>query len=162
LLEKSRGESLGHWKPDSASPNGITEKEEEMSETVVYLSEEWREIAERKLRTELSPEKMNNITSSMSNVYLNCPDGTKKYLFFSFEQGELKELSIGTGEPPRATFKILGDYEVFAKISRAELGSQKALMTRMLKLKGNMVKALRLSAVADRLNKVLSTIPTAY
>ena len=31
-----------------------------------------------------------------------------------------------------------------------------------LKLKGNMVKALKLAAIADRMNKVLSKIPTAY
>lgn len=133
-----------------------------MSEKVAYLSEEWRQAAEKKLRTELTAEKMNNITSSMSNIYLNCPDGTEKYLFFAFENGILKELSIGSGEPPKAEFRISGDYEIFARISRAELGSQKALMTRKLKLKGNMVKALKLAAIADRLNKVLSTIPATY
>ncbi|MBU2510956.1 SCP2 sterol-binding domain-containing protein [bacterium] len=133
-----------------------------MTEQVTYLSAEWRDEAERRLKSQLSPEKMNSITSSMSNIYLDCPDGTDKYLFFNFEKGELKELSIGTGEPPKAEFKISGSYETFAKISRAELGSQKALMTRKLKLKGNMVKALKLAAVADRLNKVLSTIPAIY
>ena len=35
-------------------------------------------------------------------------------------------------------------------------------MTLKLKLKGNMVKALRLASLADRLNKVLATIPTDY
>ena len=33
-------------------------------------------------------------------------------------------------------------------------------MTGKLKLKGNMVKALKLASLADRLNKVLATIPT--
>ena len=45
---------------------------------------------------------------------------------------------------------------------RGELGAQKALMTLKLKLKGNMVKALRLASLADRLNKVLAKIPTDY
>lgn len=133
-----------------------------MSDQVEYLSEEWRKTAETMLKKALTPDKMNNITSSMSNIYQNCPDGSEKYLLFRFEQGELSELSIGSGEPPKAEFKISGDYETFAKISRAELGSQKALMTRKLKLKGNMVKALKLAAIADRINKVLSTIPAKY
>ncbi len=133
-----------------------------MSELVDYLSSQWREEAEKRLKSELSPEKMNKITSSMSNIYLNCPDGSQKYLLFRFENGELTELSIGQGQPPKAEFQITGNYEIFARISRAELGSQKALMTRKLKLKGNMVKALKLAAIADRLNKVLSTIPTRY
>jgi putative sterol carrier protein len=133
-----------------------------MAKAVKYLSPEWRDEAEKRLKSELSPEKMNNITSSMSNIYQNCPDGKTRYLFFKFEDGNFAELSIGDGEPPSAEFRISGDYEIFAKISRAELGSQKALMTGKLKLKGNMIKALKLASIADRLNKVLSKIPAEY
>jgi hypothetical protein len=35
-------------------------------------------------------------------------------------------------------------------------------MSGKLKLKGNMVKALSFSSVVDRLNKVLSAIPTEF
>ena len=133
-----------------------------MAKAVKYLSPEWRDEAEKRLKSELSPEKMNNITSSMSNIYQNCPDGKTRYLFFKFEDGNFAELSIGDGEPPAAEFRISGDYEIFAKISRAELGSQKALMTGKLKLKGNLAKALSLASVSDRLNKVLAQIPTRF
>ena len=133
-----------------------------MSEAVPYLSSAWRDEAERRLKAELGPERMNHISSSMSNIYLNCPDGKERYLFFRFENGALAALSIGADEPPEAEFRITGTYETFARISRAELGSQRALMTGKLKLKGNMVKALKLAAIADRINKVLSTIETVY
>jgi len=133
-----------------------------MAETITYLSPEWRDEAERRLKTELPPERMNFITSSMSNIYLNCPDGTEKYLFFRFENGAFAELLLGDGEPPKAEFRIAGNYEVFAQISQAKLKSQRALMTGKLKLKGNMVKALKLAGIADRLNKVLATIPAEY
>ncbi len=127
-----------------------------------YLTDEWRAEAERRLKAELTPEKMNHITSSMSNVYLDCPGGGTKYLLFRFEDGALAEIALGTGEPPAAEFLITGSYDVFAQISRAELGAQKALMTGKLKLKGNMIKALKLAAIADRLNKVLAGIPAVY
>ncbi|MBW1682646.1 MAG: SCP2 sterol-binding domain-containing protein [Deltaproteobacteria bacterium] len=133
-----------------------------MAEKFQYLSPEWRDEAERRLKAELSPERMNHITSSMSNIYLNCPEGKKRFLFFKFDNGELSELLVGDAEPPEAEFRITGDYDVFARITRCELGSQKALMTRKLKLKGNMIKALKLASVADRLNKVLSGIPTEF
>jgi len=133
-----------------------------MEETIQYLTAAWRDEAERRLKAELSPERMNHITSSMSNIYLNCPDGQDKFLFFRFEEGRFAELVLGEGEPPVAEFRITGSYDVFARISRAELGSQRALMTGKLKLKGNMVKALKLAAIADRLNKVLATIPARY
>lgn len=133
-----------------------------MTDQVQYLTAAWRDEAEKRLKTELSPERMNFITSSMSNIYLDCPDGGNRYLFFRFEKGEFADLLLGEGEPPPAEFKITGKYDIFAKISRAELGSQRALMTGKLKLKGNMVKALKLASIADRLNKVLSTIPAQY
>ncbi len=133
-----------------------------MAGTVKYLSPEWRNEAEKRLKSELPPERMNFVTSSMSNIYQNCPDGTERYLFFRFENGNFAELSIGQGDPPKAEFAIKGDYETFARITRGELNAQKALMTLKLKLKGNMVKALRLASLADRLNKVLATIPTDY
>jgi putative sterol carrier protein len=133
-----------------------------MSERLMYLSPEWRDEAEKRLKAELSPEKMNFTTSSMSNIYLNCPDGKERYMYFNFENGSLQEFAIGQGSPKDAEFKITGDYDVFVKISKAELGSQLALMSGKLKLKGNMVKALKLASVCDRLNKVLSCIPTEY
>jgi len=129
---------------------------------VKYLSEEWREQVEKSLREQLSPDKMNNITSSMNNRYANCPGGGSKYFFVSFATGKIDQVLVGEGEGPKAEFYITGDYEVFAKISRAELGSQKALMSGMLKLKGNMVKALKLASLSDRLNKIIATIDTEF
>jgi putative sterol carrier protein len=127
-----------------------------------YLSMEWTEEAAKRLRAELTPEKMKHVTSSMLTVYKGCPDGQDRALYYKFVDGVLTELSICEGELPEAEFRIIGDYETFAKISRAELGSRAALMSGKLILKGNMVKALSLASVVDRLNKVLATIPTEY
>jgi len=129
---------------------------------IKYLSQEWQEEVDKQLRAHLDPEKMNNITSSMNNRYLNCPDGRNKYFFVSFTGGKVDKILVGEGEGPKAEFYISGDYETFAKISRAELSSQKALMGGMLKLKGNMVKALKLASLCDRLNKIVATIETEF
>jgi putative sterol carrier protein len=133
-----------------------------MTAKVKYLSTEWREEARKLLTAELSPEKMNRITSSMSNIYRNCPDGKEHFFYLKFSDGALSTIEVGEGTAPEAEFTISGDYEVFAKISRAELGAQKALMTGKLKLKGNMVKALKLASVVDRLNKVIAKIEAEY
>ena len=129
---------------------------------VKYLSEEWRAEVEKRLREQLTPEKMNNLTSSMNNLYLNCPDGKSHYFFVAFANGGVESVQVGVGDGPKAEFVISGDYETFAKISRAELGSQKALMNGLLKLKGNMVKALKLASLSDRLNKIIATIETEF
>jgi len=133
-----------------------------MTERAKYLDDAWQREAEKRIREQIPPEKMKHITTSMSNIYKDCPDGKERFLLISFENGTLSGLHVGEGEPPKAEFRITGTYETFAKISRAELGAHTALMTGKLKLKGNMVKALKLASLADRVNKVFSTIPTDY
>jgi putative sterol carrier protein len=105
---------------------------------------------------------MNKVSTSMSNIYKNCPGGKEMFLFIECKEGNITRVETGVGDPPKAEFLIIGDYETFSRISRAELGSQKALMTGKIKLKGNLAKALKLAAVSDRLNKVLAQIPTQY
>ena len=133
-----------------------------MSDLHAYLGTSWRDEALKRLQAELPPEKMNNVTTSMSNIYKNCPGGVEKFLFIACKDGKVTSVETGTGEPPQAEFRIIGDYDTFARISRAELGAQKALMTGKVKLKGNLAKALKLASVSDRINKVLARIPTQY
>ena len=133
-----------------------------MSDRVEYLSAEWQAMAETALREQITPDKMKNISTSMSNIYKNCPDGKERFLFVAIEKGLISDLQVGEGDPPKAEFRITGDYEVFSRITRAELGAHTALMTGKLKLKGNMVKALKLASLADRINKIFSTLPTNY
>ena len=131
-------------------------------EILKYLSPEWTAEAAKRLRAELTPEQMKHVTSSMVTVYKNCPDGKERALYYGFVDGVVDEVSIREGVLPPAEFSITGDYETFAKISRAELGARAALMSGKLVLKGNMVKALSLASVVDRLNRVLAAIPTEF
>ena len=133
-----------------------------MSEKLVYLSPEWAQEVDRRLRNELDPEKMNNLSSSMNNRYSNCKGGEDQFFFVEFTDGVVSSVQVGTGVGPAAEFTISGDYDIFAQISQATLGAQRALMTGQLKLKGNMVKALKLASLVDRINKVVATIPTEF
>jgi hypothetical protein len=127
-----------------------------------YLSPQWAEEATRRLQADLTPEKMKHLTSSMLTIYTNCPDGVEWTVYYRVEGGVVQEVSLHEGTPPQAEFTLRGDYETFAQISRAELKARSALMSGKLMLKGNLVKALRLAPVVDRLNEVLATIPTDY
>ena len=133
-----------------------------MSEKLVYLSPEWAQEVDRRLRNELDPEKMNNLSSSMNNRYSNCKGGEDQFFFVEFTDGVVSSVQVGSGDGPTAEFTISGDYDVFAQISQATLGAQRALLTGQLKLKGNMVKALKLASLVDRINKVVATIPTEF
>ena len=133
-----------------------------MAESYQYLSPEWAQEAFSRLRAELTAEKMKFVTSSMVTLYKNCPDGKDRSLYYKFIDGVVDQVNITEGQPPEAEFVITGDYDIFAQISRAELGSRSALMTGKLRLQGNMVKALSLASIVDRFNKILSEIPCEY
>jgi putative sterol carrier protein len=127
-----------------------------------YLSPEWVAEAGRRLRADLTPEKMKHVTSSMLTVYTDCPDGQDRVLYYRVVDGVVEELSLVKGDWPQAEFTITAGYETFARISQAELKARAALMSGKMTLKGNLVKALRLAPVVDRLNEVLATIPADY
>ena len=65
------------------------------------------------------------------------------------------------GSPRKQNSELPGT-TTLAQISQGKLGSQLALMSGKLKLKGNMVKAMKLASIADRLNKVLAKVDTEY
>jgi putative sterol carrier protein len=133
-----------------------------MMPAIKYLSPEWTAEAEKRLRSQLTPEAMKNMTSSMLTVYHHCPDGQERALYYKIENGVFTDISVRQDPLPEAEFIISGDYDVFARISRSELGSRSALMNGKLRLQGNMVKALSLASIVDRFNKILSEIPCEY
>ncbi|HQI02260.1 MAG TPA: SCP2 sterol-binding domain-containing protein [Deltaproteobacteria bacterium] len=133
-----------------------------MSEKVAYLSQEWRDEVEKRFKAELSPEKMKFITTSVSYIYTGCPDGKDRCLYFKCDNGNFVEVAVEEGPPRQAEFVITGSYDLFSKLTQGIISSQRALMSGKLKVKGNMVKALKLASLADRMNKIMSRIPATY
>lgn len=78
------------------------------------------------------------------------------------ENGVFTDISVREAPVPQAEIVISGDYDTFARISRAEIGSRSALMNGKLRLTGNMVEALSLASIVDRFNKILSEILCEY
>jgi len=127
-----------------------------------YLSKEWAEEVIKRANEKLTPEKMKHVTSSMLTLNTNCPDGKERAVYYEIVEGVVTKVSIAEGKMPNAEFTITADYQLYVRISRAELKARRALMSGKMKLKGPLVKALRLSPLVDRLNEVISTIPTEY
>ena len=134
-----------------------------MSEKLLYLSEQWCDAVRERLTSSLDAETMKHTSTSMVNVYEKCPDGKKHYFYTKMEDGIFTNVTVGEGDGwPKAEFEITAEYEMFAKISRNEMRSQKALMSGKMKLKGNMIKALKLVSISDRMNKVISQVPALF
>jgi putative sterol carrier protein len=127
-----------------------------------YLSPEWTAEANKRLREQLTAAEMKFLTSSMLSLYHHCPEGKDRALYFKIENGIFTEISVREPPLPQAEFVISGDYETFAKITRTQLDSRVALLSGKLRLTGNMIKALMLTPIVDRFNKILSAIPCEY
>ena len=127
-----------------------------------YLSPDWTAEANNRLRKQLTAAEMKFLTSSMLSLYRRCPDGLDRALYFKIENGIFTEISVREPPLPQAEFVISGDYGTFAKITRTQLDSRVALLSGKLRLTGNMIKALMLTPIVDRFNKILSAIPCEY
>ncbi|HNY65337.1 MAG TPA: SCP2 sterol-binding domain-containing protein [Deltaproteobacteria bacterium] len=133
-----------------------------MADKVRYLSPAWRDEVEKRFKQELTPEKMKNLTTSVAFIYTNCPDGKTRCLYFRSVDGIITEVASDEDLSREAEFVITADYDLFARVTQGTLSSQRALMSGKLKLKGNMVKALKLASLSDRMNKIMFRIPTEY
>lgn len=133
-----------------------------MAEKFKYLSPEWRDEVFKRVDAAFKAADMPKVSAAMNNQYKNCPDGKNRFYYVSIVDGLLDKIEVGEGDGPDAEFKIIGDYQVFAQVTRCEMNAQKALMSGKFKFKGNLVKGLKLASLADRLNKISAEIPTEF
>jgi len=105
---------------------------------------------------------MKNLTTSVAFIYTSCPDGKTRCLYLKTVDGAIAEVASDENLSREAEFVITAEYDLFARVTQGTLSSQRALMSGKLKLKGNMVKALKLASLSDRINKIMSQIPTEY
>lgn len=133
-----------------------------MKKKLVYLSTEWKEEAEKRLKQELTSEKLKGLSSTVANIHLNCPDGKKRFIYSKYEKGELVDFFIGEGDVIKADFVISGEYDTFVSIFNDELSTKNAFSSGKIKFKGNMIKAMKLVPIAARVNRILGNITTKY
>ena len=132
-----------------------------MSDGLVYLSEQWREEAGKRL-AQLSLEETEGASVSMTSVYKNCPDGSDRYTHTQFLDGRLQVFDSGNGEGPDSDLCVTADYSVFVQMAKGELSGQMAMMTGKLKVKGNMMRLMKYAPLSERVSKTISCIPTVY
>jgi hypothetical protein len=80
-------------------------------------------------------------------------------LCYRVEDGKIVEVFPTEQE---ATFRLSAPYGIWVDILRGVLGANKALMTRKLQLKGNIIKLLKYSDSVLRWVEILRTIPTEF
>ena len=133
-----------------------------MEKTVAYLSHEWRDEVEKRLNAEITTDKMKRPHHICGLCVCRLPGRKRQVPLLQDRKRCVRPGPGGRWRAAQAEFRVTGPYILFADLSQGKVSSQRALMSGKLKLKGNMVKALKLASLADRINKVLAKIPTQY
>lgn len=118
-----------------------------------FLTEEW--FAEFKpfvLDTFSAGKTPSKVTLTLCELYSDVPQvGGDCWLYYNFKDGVVTECSRGVGKntAPDADYVTDASYETVVKLMTGEMASAKALLKGLVKLKGNVTKALKLVSTHD-------------
>ena len=129
---------------------------------LMFMSPEWMIETEKVLRAKITPQTTNNATLSIAMTVENCPDGKVKTLVFETDKGNIKTFKHADPASIKTEFAISGDYHSYEKLFRGQIEPTSAIMGGELKLKGNMIKAMRLLPTLEPFFAVLSKVPTRF
>jgi len=87
--------------------------------------------------------------------------GVEKDIVLGYTVEDGKTTDIWLGER-KTEFTISGKYGVWVNILIGKTGATKAFLMRKLKVRGNLMKILKLSKATERWLEILRTIPTEF
>lgn len=80
-------------------------------------------------------------------------------LGYNVEAGRITDIWLGER---KTEFVISGKYGVWVSLLTGKMGATRAFLTRKLKIRGNLMKILKLSKATERWLEILRTIPTEF
>lgn len=116
-----------------------------------FLSEEWFEKHAAAAKAAMTPGKA---CTEMTELYLDCPDGTDKWIYYKVDNGLITEIKMGVGKDtmPQATFGGSGKYSSYVLSAKGELDPVKAITQGHFKFDGKLMKALPMLGIYNKVN----------
>lgn len=114
-----------------------------------FLTEQWGEEFAALAKDTFSPEKTpSKLTLTLCECYNAVPQcgGDTVWFMYTFKNGVLESVERGTGRSsaPAADYTSDCDYAPFVQTMTGELNTVKALTSGKIKLKGSLMKALKM------------------
>ncbi len=114
-----------------------------------FLTEEWSKEFTALAKDTFSPGKTpSKLTLTLCECYNAVPQcgGDTVWFMYTFKNGVLESIERGTGRSnaPAADYTSDCDYAPFVQTMTGELNTVKALTSGKIKLKGNLMKALKM------------------
>lgn len=111
-----------------------------------FLSDEWFE--EMKDRTGQRLSRPGKVDVTYCEVYTDCPGSEKeRWIYGVVRDSILQDMTMGTGTHPDADYVCTGTCADHAAVTKGEINDKAALLSGKFKLKGNMMKALKLIGI---------------
>lgn len=117
----------------------------------LMLTKEWDELAKAKAYDLFSAEKTKfpKLSMTLVEVYEDVPEGRiNDYIWYkySLKNGVLTEWEYGTEEDdtPEGDYTIFGDYDAYVKVLDGTVALEKAAVSGMFQIEGNMLKMMKL------------------
>ncbi len=134
---------------------------------VKFLSEEWIAAGKNYILEELNPEAdLKNITTSLLGIVEHIPpDDTTMNFYFSFENGNLKEFIVNTGNAPQdkqPAYEVRGNYGTYKDVLQGKTSLTISLLKNRLKLKGSKLHALKIIKPLDKVIESLIRITDEF
>lgn len=130
-----------------------------------FPSEEWvKEFAEQLNASEAYEKSAKDWEGDF--IFVSEPDKVSsetRYLFIGLYHGKCTDAAEVASENEReAEYVIRAPYSTWRKVIEGKLDPIQGMMTRKLKLKGNMTKILRYPKAAKELVNCVSRVPTDW
>lgn len=128
--------------------------------SVKFPSQEWADAMKAKLNSSDSyAEAAKKWEGDISFVI----DGTSDIIYMDLWHGECREATYTTDAGDKSpAFKISGKYDSWVKVLKGELDPVQGMMTRQLKLEGNMMKIMQNIKAAQEMVQCATQVDTEF
>jgi hypothetical protein len=131
-----------------------------------YLSKEWLELGRNAINSNeefMSWSRPHGFSASFLHSVIGVdPLGHTQTLYYwsRFDNGKCAE--VGLGKIENTDFEFEAAYNVWVRIHKGAMGIIPAVLTRKLKMKGSLLKAVKYRKMAGLMRRVIAEVETEY
>ena len=139
-----------------------------------YWTEEWTKAVQEKTKTDAKYQRQaKGLTFKSMYVQKDCPGGTDRMQIWDLDKGVLVDYEWEEKPAPsdfRTTpfdskkyfMRISGSYETYVKMNKKEISAMDAIVKRIYKIEGPMIKIVPKLGAIGALADVMSSIECEY
>lgn len=131
-----------------------------------FLSPKWLEEGMRKVDADPKFKKvLGDSSASVLTIIRDPPAGVPRFVWHHFEGGKLAQVEGGNDDKIAqrpSDFTLAGTYDAFAQLQKGTLTVAGAYLKGLVKVSGDLTKAVSFAPAFMRFNELVRAVPTEY